>query len=94
MRGDKDSCNLIMPADYEKYQKYVRDNNLTKTQQAECIQTVWSIMENFVDQAFGLHPVHQIREYLLEDYLQSPARRVKLFSLSHCFRSVAVICGD
>ncbi len=94
MRGDKDSCNFIMPADYEKYQKYVRDYDLTEIQREELIQTVWKTMENFVDQAFGMHPVQQCREYLPEGDLQSPARRVKLFSLSNCFRCVAVNCGD
>ena len=94
MRDDKDSCDFIMSADYEKYQKYVRDYDLTKIQREELIQTVWGVMESFVDTAFGLHPVQQCREYLSDGDLQSPAGRVKLFSLSNCFKSVAVTCGN
>jgi len=55
----KDSCNLIMPPDFDKYRHYTDGFDLTETQKQELMQTVYSIMESFVDQAWGLHPVQQ-----------------------------------
>ncbi len=63
---------FIMSIDIKKYRKYVDDFDLTEGQKVELIQTVRSIMESFVDKAFGLHPVQQC----LKD-LQSPVKAVK-----------------
>lgn len=46
-----------MPADLEKYRRYLDGYDLDEVQKAEFIHTVWTIMESFVDRAFGLHPV-------------------------------------
>ena len=46
-----------MPADLEKYRRYLDGYDLDEAQKAEFIHTVWAIMESFVDRAFGLHPV-------------------------------------
>ena len=50
-----------MPPDLQTYRSYVDGFDLTEEQKAELIHTVWSIMESFVDRAFGLHPVQQCR---------------------------------
>ena len=65
-------CEFIMPMDINKYRKYVDDFDLTEKQKVELIQTVRSIMESFVDKAFGIHPVQQCQKDL-----QSPVNAVK-----------------
>lgn len=55
-------CYAIMPADLEKYRPYVDQFDLSETQKAELIHTVWAIMESFVDRAFGTDPVQQCLE--------------------------------
>jgi len=59
VRIAKDFCNLIMTPDFNKYRHYTDGFDLTEIQKQELMQTVWSIMESFVDQAWGLHPVQQ-----------------------------------
>ena len=54
-----------MPLDIEKYRHYVAGFDLSPQQQAELIRTVWTVLENFVDQAYGRHP-HQHRRSGLE----------------------------
>lgn len=63
--------------DINKYRKYVDDYDLTEEQKVELLQTVWSIMESFVDRAFGLHPVQQCQKDCSEKDLQSPAEIVE-----------------
>ena len=48
-----------MPLDIEKYRLYVSQFDLSEQEQTELIQTVWTILESFVDQAFGRHPHQQ-----------------------------------
>ena len=55
-------CLLVMPLDFEKYRPYVDDFGISDAHKDELIQTVYSIMENFVDHAFGKHPVQQFGE--------------------------------
>jgi len=59
VRTAKDFGHLIMTPDFEKYRHYVDGFDLTEAQKKEFVQTVWSIMESFVDQAWGIHPVQQ-----------------------------------
>ena len=49
-----------MSADLRKYLRYTEGLDLTEAQKAELIHSVWAIMENFADRAFGLHPAQQI----------------------------------
>ena len=60
-RTVKDFGYLIMTPDFEKYRHYVDGFDLTEERKQELMQTVWSIMESFVDQAWGTHPVQQCR---------------------------------
>ncbi len=48
-----------MPLDIEKYRHLVSQFDLSEQEQKELIQIVWTILENFVDQAFGRHPHQQ-----------------------------------
>lgn len=56
----KKSSNLL-PDKLEKYRPYLEGYDLTEEQEAELIRTLWTIMESFVDQAFGEHPAQQSR---------------------------------
>lgn len=46
-----------MTPDIQKYLKLVEDLDLTEAQKVDLIKTVWAVVESFVDQAFGVHPV-------------------------------------
>ncbi len=46
-----------MRPDLQKYLPYVEAFDLTEAQKAELIHSVWSLMEGFVDRAFGDDPV-------------------------------------
>lgn len=45
--------------DTAKYQKYLDDPALDDAQKEEIIHALWSIMMNFVDLGFGIHPVQE-----------------------------------
>ncbi len=50
---------LVLSIDYEKYEHYLEDSNLTEAQKQEFLQALWNIIVNFVDLGFGVHPVQQ-----------------------------------
>ncbi|MBB4286082.1 hypothetical protein [Roseospira goensis] len=55
-----------MRPELEKYRPYVDGFDLTEAQKAELIHTLWTIMEAFADQAFGLHPAQLIPAALMQ----------------------------
>ena len=67
------SCNLtvpvlvrhlretFMPLDINKYRHFLDDIPISEERKAEFLQDVWSILESFVDSAFGQHPVQLCR---------------------------------
>ncbi|MFQ5444863.1 MAG: hypothetical protein ACE5EK_09630 [Nitrospinales bacterium] len=66
-----------MSLDLNNYRKYVDDFDLTEEEKTELIQTVFSIMESFVDQAFGVHPVQLCQKDSKQRDLQSLDRDVE-----------------
>ena len=51
--------------DYERFMPYLKDMDLSDEQKRMVIEDVWNMMQSFVDQAFGIHPVQlAIRERL------------------------------
>jgi hypothetical protein len=46
-----------MTVDVEKYRCHVQSIDLPQDRKDELIHIVYSIMESFVDRAFGIHPV-------------------------------------
>ncbi len=46
-----------MPIDVEKYRCHVQSIDLPQDRKDQHIHLVYSIMESFVDRAFGIHPV-------------------------------------
>ncbi|MCA9464102.1 MAG: hypothetical protein KC643_01425 [Nitrospira sp.] len=61
-----------MPLDIEKYRHYVAGYDLSEEEQTELIQNVWTILESFVDQAFGQHPHQQCGARLEFNDLHAP----------------------
>lgn len=45
--------------DWDLYQDFLEDTDLTDDQKREFIETLWSIMVSFVDLGFGIHPLQQ-----------------------------------
>ena len=80
---------FIMPLDINKYRKYVNDFDLEEDKKVELLQTVWSIMESFVDKAFGQHPVQQCRSNVLKKDLQSHEGRVESHQSEQCKDAIA-----
>jgi hypothetical protein len=48
-----------MSLDLEKFRQYVDHCDLTDEQKIEVLRDLWSIMESFVDEAWGLCPTQQ-----------------------------------
>lgn len=46
--------------DWEVYAAMLEDSDLSRDQQKELIETLWSIVVSFVDMGFDLSPVQQI----------------------------------
>ena len=70
MRSTRSRCTLLMPLDIQKYLHHLEEFDLSEERKRELIQTVWQVMEGFVDRAFGKHPVQQLRnraEKILQD---------------------------
>ncbi len=51
-----------MKPNIEKYLPMLNDMDLTREQKIELIHDLWHIMQNFVDRAFGAHPLQQCRD--------------------------------
>ena len=60
-----------MALDVEKYKPFLAGMNLSEQEQTELIKNVWAILEGFVDQAFGQHPIQQCGRALEHSDLQS-----------------------
>lgn len=45
-----------MPVNIEKYRQYVDHCDMTEEQKIAFLETLWSIMEAFVDDAWGITP--------------------------------------
>ena len=49
-----------MKPDYNKYIPMLDEYDMTHEQKIEFINTLWNVMQSFVDRAFGIHPVQQV----------------------------------
>lgn len=58
-QGARNCCDFVMPLDIQKYLHHVEDFDLSDKRKQELIQTVWQIMESFVDRAWGIPPLQQ-----------------------------------
>ena len=50
--------------------------DLSKEQKIELIHDLWNIMQSFVDRAFGVHPLQQLRNKNLNSDLQESILRL------------------
>ncbi len=48
--------------DLEFYQNYLDDSDLTDEQKKELLETLWSVVCEFVMLGFNVHPVQQVQE--------------------------------
>ena len=48
--------------DYELYEQYLENSDLTETQKRDFLEALWSIIVNFVDLGFDVHPLQQVCE--------------------------------
>ena len=62
-----------MPLDVEKYRHYLAGYQISEAEKTELIKSVWSILEGFVDQAFGQHPIQQCGRALEHNDLHRPS---------------------
>ena len=54
-----DASRPAITVDYERYAHFLEDADLTEDQKREFLQALWSIIVNFVDLGFGVHPLQQ-----------------------------------
>lgn len=54
-RGQRPSLTI----DYALYEKYLAESDWSESEKREFITTLWSIIVNFVDLGFGVHPLQQ-----------------------------------
>lgn len=55
-RGQRPSLTI----DYALYEKYLAESDWSESEKREFITTLWSIIVNFVDLGFGVHPLQQV----------------------------------
>ncbi len=61
----------MSPEELQALLPYTESFNLPEAQRVEVIKTVWGIMESFVDEAWGTHPVQLTCAQLETKDLQS-----------------------
>lgn len=66
-----------MSLDVEKYRHYLDGYQISEEEKTELIKNVWAIMEGFVDQAFGKHPIQQCGRALEHNHLQDPSESIE-----------------
>ena len=57
--------------DIERYRRHVERLNGTQSQKDDAIRIIWRIVNDFVDRAWGVHPVQQC-EQLSQENILSP----------------------
>ena len=52
----------VVTVDYERYEHFLKDTDLSETQKREFLQALWQIIVGFVDLGFGVHPAQQAKK--------------------------------
>ena len=52
----------IVTVDYERYEHFLKDTDLSETQKREFLQALWQIIVGFVDLGFGVHPAQRVKK--------------------------------
>ena len=81
----------LMTLDVEEFMHFLDGHKGSYEHKAYCIRYYYSVMENFADRAWGLHPLQLKNELALENNLQSQSRRLQSSynRLSNQFNEVA-----
>lgn len=66
-----------MPVDVEKYRHYLAGYQLSEEEKTKLIQVLWTILESFVDHAYGINPVQQCGKALEHNDLQGPVESLE-----------------
>ncbi|MEZ5919418.1 MAG: hypothetical protein R3D66_05815 [Alphaproteobacteria bacterium] len=66
-----------MSLDIEKYKRHLVSTGWSEDKKDEFVRTVITIMESFVDRAFGIHPVQLAVEEKKQDSMQESSAMVK-----------------
>ncbi len=72
-----------MPKDLEKYRPYLSDFDMSEEQKTEFIKVMWTIMQSFADQAFGLNSEQQIHSFHQDKNCPVTFKMVEGTLLSH-----------
>jgi len=61
VKDDKEGSNksLCVGVDYERYQRYLDNSDLSDEEKQQVIQALWDVIVNFVDLGIGVHPLQQ-----------------------------------
>ena len=51
-----------LTVDYNLYAQYLEDSDLSEAEKQEFIETLWSIICQFVAMGFGVHPLQQAKD--------------------------------
>ncbi len=51
--------NPRVGVDYERYQRYLDNSDLSDEEKQQVIQALWDVIVNFVDLGVGVHPLQQ-----------------------------------
>lgn len=78
LQSQRQERNRHMTPDIEKYLPMLDEFDITKEQKIQLIYDLWHIMENFVDYAFGLHPVQQVMNKNNQGDLQDSEKYINL----------------
>ena len=52
----------VITVDYEKYEHFLENADLSEDRKREFIETLWRIIVGFVDLGFGVHPAQQAQK--------------------------------
>ena len=66
-----------MSLDIEKYKRHLKNTGWSEARKDEFVRTVATIMESFVDSAFGIHPVQLAVEEKKQDSRQESGDLIK-----------------
>lgn len=49
-----------LEVDFERYQRYLDEEDLSEAEKQAFVEALWSIVLNFVDLGFGVHPLQKV----------------------------------
>lgn len=55
------STHPVLEVDIEKYQSYLDNSDMTDAEKQAFLESLWTIIVNFVELGFGVHPVQEVR---------------------------------